>query len=69
MVYNEDRQPEETHQVDVDWAHSKDDKRLAGTHRVNVLASNQHEARLIAEQMVAARGKEPLGSTWVGAKV
>lgn len=72
MLFN-DRRPEETHVVDVDWAHSKDTlkegKLKAGRSRVSVLASNKEQARLIAQQMVAARGKEPTGSTWVGAKL
>lgn len=54
---------------DVDFAADKDTLKegqvVAGTHRVNVEAATQVDARLAAEQMVAARGKEPTGARLV----
>ena len=51
---------------DIDFAHDKDTLKtgevVGGTHRVSVLAHHEHEARLIADQMVAAGGREPTGA-------
>jgi hypothetical protein len=51
---------------DIDFAHDKDTLKtgevIGGTHRVSVLAYHEHEGRLIADQMVAATGREPTGA-------
>ena len=69
MVEFNDRRPEEVHYVDVEWAHTKNDLKKAGKSRVSVYASNQVQAKQIAEQMVASRGKEPTKATWVKVKM
>lgn len=73
MVEFNDRRPEEVHYVDVDWAHTKDTLKTgevkAGRSRVSVMARNQSEATLLAQQMVAARGKEPTGAKWVKVRI
>jgi hypothetical protein len=51
---------------DIDFSADKDTlkegKIVMGTHRVSVLAHHEHEGRLIADQMVAATGREPTGA-------
>lgn len=68
-----DRRPEELHTVHVEFSHSKGDLKegriVQGIRKVKVHARNVTEARLLAEQMVAARGKEPTRSIWKGAEV
>jgi hypothetical protein len=51
---------------DIEFSRSKDALKEGevhtGTHRVSVLARHAHEGRLIADQMVAATGREPTGA-------
>lgn len=60
---------ERPHTFEVDWAHDKDSLKAGnlkdGTSRVNVLARNETEGSRLAQQMVAARGKEPTDARWV----
>lgn len=57
------------HQFIVYWAHSKDTLKEGGVdegHSFVTVADESHTAaKLTAEQMVAARGKEPTRTEWV----
>lgn len=57
------------HQFRVEWATSKDTLKegevVAGHSYLNVLAPSVDEGRLMAEQMVAARGREPTRADWI----
>jgi len=57
------------HQFRVTWAHNKDTLKEgeidAGHSYLNVLAANPDEGKLMAEQMVAARGREPTKAEWI----
>lgn len=57
------------HQFRVQWATNKDTLKEgeldAGHSYLNVLAGSVDEGRLMAEQMVAARGREPTKTDWV----
>lgn len=57
------------HQFAVEWAHHKDTLKEgevhAGTSYINVMAESVDEGKLIAEQMVAARGREPTKADWI----
>lgn len=57
------------HQFRVQWARDKDTLKegelAGGASYVNVLAGGVDEGRLMAEQMVAARGHEPTHTDWI----
>ncbi|HET7110188.1 MAG TPA: hypothetical protein VFI41_04910 [Gemmatimonadales bacterium] len=57
------------HQFKVQWAKNKDTLKegelAAGHSYLTVLARDPDEGKLIAEQMVAARGHEPTKADWI----
>jgi hypothetical protein len=57
------------HQFKITWAESKDTLKEgrveAGHSYITVLAGHTDEGKLLAEQMVAARGREPTKAEWI----
>lgn len=60
---------ESRHTFEVDWSRDKDTLKSgelrSGTSRLTVQGKDETDARLLAEQMVAARGHEPTKVRWI----
>ena len=58
---------------DIEFSADKDTLKtgvvVSGIHRVTVLATSEHEARQIADQMVFAIGHEPTGAILIGVMI